>query len=132
MVLPAVLCDSAISPEHGWRCSSHGTVGNDFAFMPFLDRSRIPGGAHYRPIYRIQFLLFMIDIIVLGYVGYVPPTAETILLGQIGTVYYFGSFILLPLISKAEDKWLFKRGLPPRILALIASEEKEKDKRSQR
>ena len=100
-----------------------------FAFMPFLDRSRIPGGGRYRPVYRILFFIFMIDIMVLGYVGFVPPTSQTIAIGQVATLYYFGSFVLLPFISKAEDRWLFKRGLPPKILALIASEEEEKRKR---
>jgi len=100
-----------------------------FAFMPFLDRSRIPGGGRYRPVYRILFFIFMLDILVLGYVGYVPPTSQTIAIGQVATFYYFVSFMLLPFISKAEDKWLFKRGLPPKILALIASEEEEKSRR---
>jgi ubiquinol-cytochrome c reductase cytochrome b subunit len=95
-----------------------------FAFMPFLDRSRIPGGARYRPVYRVLFFIFMLDILVLGYVGYVPPTSQTIAIGQVATLYYFGSFLLLPFISKAEDQWLFKRGLPPKILALIESEAK--------
>lgn len=99
-----------------------------FAFMPFLDRSRIPGGGRYRPVYRILFFIFLLDILVLGYVGFVPPTNKTIAIGQVATIYYFGSFLLLPFISKAEDKWLFKRGLPPKIQALIASEEEEKRK----
>ena len=103
-----------------------------FAFMPFLDRSRIPGGGRYRPVYRLMFVLFMVDILVLGYVGFVPPTSETIAIGQVATFIYFASFSLLPFISKAEDKWLFKRGLPPKILALIASEEQEKAKRRRR
>ena len=103
-----------------------------FAFMPFLDRSRIPGGAHYRPVFRLLFYIFILDILVLGYVGYVPPTSQTIAIGQVATIIYFMTFLILPFVSKAEDKWLFKRGLPPKILALIASEEEEKRKRSMR
>ena len=72
------------------------------------------------------FYLFLLDILVLGYVGYVPPTSQTIAIGQVATFYYFGSFLLMPVISKAEDQWLFKRGLPPNIVALISSEAKEK------
>ena len=71
-----------------------------FAFMPFLDRSRIPGGAHFRPIYRVQFYLFLLDMLVLGYVGYVPPTSSTLLIGQVATLCYFGSFFLIPFISQ--------------------------------
>jgi ubiquinol-cytochrome c reductase cytochrome b subunit len=103
-----------------------------FAFMPFLDRSRIPGGGRYRPVYRILFFIFILDILVLGYVGYVPPTSQTIAIGQVATFFYFVSFLLLPFVSKAEDRWLFKRGLPPKILVLIASEEEEKEKRRRR
>ena len=97
-----------------------------FAFMPYLDRSRIPGGARYRPIYRIQFYLFMADMLVLGFVGYYPPTNQSILVGQIATLCYFGSFILVPFISKVEERWLIKRGLPPEVMALIESEKHEK------
>lgn len=100
-----------------------------FAFMPFLDRSRIPGGAHYRPIYRLQFYLFMVDMLVLGYVGYVPPTSQTMMIGQIATLCYFGSFLLVPYISKVEERWLIRRGLPDVVAVLIDSEEQEKNKR---
>jgi quinol-cytochrome oxidoreductase complex cytochrome b subunit len=100
-----------------------------FAFMPFLDRSRIPGGARYRPIYRLQFYLFLLDMLILGYVGYIPPTAESILIGQVASLAYFGSFLLVPFISSAEEKWLTKRGLPPQIEALIAAEKQAKNRR---
>ncbi len=107
-----------------------------FAFMPFLDRSRIPGGAHYRPFYRIQFLLFIIDMLVLGYVGYTPPTDSTLLLGQVATLCYFGSFFIIPFVSRMEERWLIKRGLPPALIELMASEaaaiERHKQSHAQR
>jgi hypothetical protein len=101
-----------------------------FAFMPFLDRSRIPGGAHFRPIYKLQFFLFIADMFVLGYVGYVPPTSQTIMIGQIATLCYFGSFFLIPFISKAEEAWLIKRGLPPEVTELIEKEARDKEERT--
>ncbi len=100
-----------------------------FAFMPFLDRSRIPGGARYRPFYRLQFYLFFLDMLVLGYVGYVPPTSQTMLVGQIATLCYFGSFFFVPFISKIEERWLIKRGLPAEVNALMESEAKQKSNR---
>ena len=102
-----------------------------FAFMPFLDRSRIPGGGRYRPIFRVQFYLFLADMLVLGYIGYIPPTDQSILVGQVATFLYFGSFFLIPFISIAEEKWLIKRGLPPEVVALMASEAKERSKLTQ-
>ncbi len=99
-----------------------------FAFMPYLDRSRIPGGAHFRPWYRATFYIFALDMLVLGYVGYVPPTDRTIAIGQVATLVYFGLFVLLPFFSKAEEKWLAKRGLPAEIEALIAGETREKER----
>jgi quinol-cytochrome oxidoreductase complex cytochrome b subunit len=100
-----------------------------FAFMPYLDRSRIPGGARYRPFWRVQFYLFLLDMLVLGYVGYVPPTSQTILLGQIATLCYFASFFLIPFISRAEERWLIKRGLPQEVMHLMESERNEKSKK---
>lgn len=99
-----------------------------FAFMPFLDRSHIPGGARYRPIFRIQFYLFVLDMLVLGYIGYTPPDGHSPIIGQIATLCYFGSFFVIPFVSKAEENWLIKRGLPPDLQALIASETSEKHK----
>ena len=103
-----------------------------FAFMPFLDRSRIPGGAHHRPIYKIQFYLFIVDMFVLGYVGYVPTTPQTIVIGQIATLCYFASFFLIPFVSKKEEAWLIKRGLPPEVTALIEKEATDKEERKQK
>jgi len=83
-----------------------------FAAMPYMDRSRIPGGAQFRPIYRAMFYLFIADIFVLGYVGSQPVTDNIVLLGRIATLIYFATFLLLPFISKKEEQWLRARGLP--------------------
>jgi len=97
-----------------------------FAAMPYLDRSKIPGGARYRPFYRAMFYLFMVDIIVLGYVGVKPPTDALILTGQIATFFYFAMFSLLPFISPIEERWLRKRGLPPAVQELLDAEKEQR------
>ena len=96
-----------------------------FAAMPYLDRSKIPGGAKYRPYYRAMFYLFVIDVLVLGYVGANPPEGVLILVGQIATVIYFSIFFFLPYISKKEEVWLRRRGLPQEVEAMIQSEERQ-------
>jgi ubiquinol-cytochrome c reductase cytochrome b subunit len=97
-----------------------------FAFMPYLDRSRIPGGASRRPWYRILFYSFAVVILLLGYIGYVPPTDTTILVGKVATIMYFLMFFTLPFFSKAEERMLIKRGLPPAVQAVIDNESKGK------
>ena len=94
-----------------------------FAAMPYLDRSTIPGGARYRPVYRILFFIFVIDVFILGYVGAQPPSAEMLLYGRLASLVYFSVFALLPMISRIEDRWLRARGLPPAVEAYIAEEQ---------
>ncbi len=103
-----------------------------FAFMPYLDRSRIPGGAHYRPYYRALFYAFVVIMLVLGYIGYVPPTENTIIVGQVATLIYFLMFLSLPFISKYEERRLMRGGLPPEVEALIAKEAEHKAKSNAR
>lgn len=93
-----------------------------FAAMPFLDRSKIPGGAKYRPIYRVMFYIFIVDVVVLAYVGAQAPTDFWTLIGQIATLIYFATFMLLPFVSKYEEKRLLQQGLPPEVEELIRCE----------
>lgn len=93
-----------------------------FAAMPYLDRSSIPGGARYRPFYRALFFVFAVDVFILAYVGAKPPEGFLVPLGQLATFIYFGLFILLPFLSSKEEKWLIKRGLPPKVQELVDAE----------
>ena len=100
-----------------------------FAAMPYMDRSRIPGGAHYRPFYRIMFYMFTIDIVVLGWVGSQPVTNTTVIVGQVATFLYFATFLALPFISKFEERYLLSRHLPPALkLMLDADQDRSKQK----
>ena len=101
-----------------------------FAALPFLDRSKIPGGGRYRPVYRCLFYLFVVDILVLGYVGSQPPNGILMQVGQAATFIYFLLFTLLPFISKREEKWLLARGLPPAVQTFMEEEAaRESDRR---
>ena len=82
------------------------------AFMPYLDRSRIPGGGANRPIYRLMFILFVIDVVVLTYVGKNPPEGMLVITGQIATVLYFAFFAAMPFVSKWEEKKLLAKSIP--------------------
>ena len=93
-----------------------------FAVMPYLDRSTVPGGAHYRPWYRLMFYVFVIDVMVLGYIGAHPPDDQLVVVGRWATYIYFLTFILLPFVSRREERWLRRRGLPPAIEAVMQQE----------
>jgi len=97
-----------------------------FALLPFLDRSRIPGGALYRPVYGTLYYIFIIDVFVLAYIGAKPPESAWIVAGRIATFIYFAVFLVLPFVSKWEERWLLKRGLPPEVMEMVHAEERDK------
>ncbi len=75
-------------------------------FLPWLDTSRVRS-AHFRPVYKWVFWLLVIDCVLLGYVGAHRPEGIYVVIGRLGTLYYFFHFLVLfPLIG-----W-FERPLP--------------------
>jgi len=94
-----------------------------FTAMPFLDRCKVPGGAHYRPVYRVMFFVFIVDVLVLGYVGANPPGGMLTTAGEIATFIYFALFIILPFTSQWENRLLArKKDLPEEALRLVREE----------
>ena len=93
-----------------------------FAAMPYLDRSKLPGGARFRPLYRLAFYVFIADVAVLSYVGAHPPSGVLVGVGRAATFVYFATFLLLPPVSIWEERWLRARGLPPKLETLVAGE----------
>ena len=76
--------------------------------VPWLDTSKVRS-CRFRPTYRWFFWILVLDMILLGYVGGNAPDdlspfgVRFIVLGQIGTLYYFVHFlIILPLLGKIE------------------------------
>ncbi len=70
--------------------------------LPWLDRSPVRS-AVFRPLYRVAFWLLMLDCMVLGYIGAMPPEGMYLLAGQIATGWYFFHFlVLMPLLGRIE------------------------------
>jgi quinol-cytochrome oxidoreductase complex cytochrome b subunit len=70
--------------------------------VPWLDTSKVRS-ARFRPIYKQLFWLFLVDAIVLGWVGANPPEGMFIIIGQIATAYYFLHFIVvMPIVGWIE------------------------------
>ncbi len=71
-------------------------------FLPWLDRSPVKSIRYRGLCYKVLLMVFVVDFIVLGYLGMKPSTALLTLIAQIGTIYYFVFFIALAIIPKFE------------------------------
>ena len=69
-------------------------------FLPWLDNSEVKS-IRYRPDWhKYLYAIFVINFIVLGYLGIKPPSPINERVSQIGTLFYFGFFFLMPWWSR--------------------------------
>ena len=70
-------------------------------FLPWLDHSPVKS-IRYRPDWhKYLYGIFVLLFLVLGYLGVKPPSDAGTIVSQIGTLYYFGFFLLMPWWSRA-------------------------------
>ena len=68
--------------------------------LPWLDRSPVRS-IRYRPGWnKWLYAIFIVNFIVLGYLGIKPPSEIGTLVSQAGTLFYFGFFLLMPWWSR--------------------------------
>ena len=71
-------------------------------FLPWLDGSPVRSN-RFRPISMMFFWIFVVDCLVLGYIGGKPAEGAFIVIGQVATAYYFAHFlVIIPIISRTE------------------------------
>jgi ubiquinol-cytochrome c reductase cytochrome b subunit len=69
-------------------------------FLPWLDYSEAKS-IRYRPDWhKYLYAVFVINFIVLGYLGIKPPSLINERVSQVGTLFYFGFFLLMPWWSR--------------------------------
>jgi len=69
-------------------------------FLPWLDRS-LTKSIRYRPDWHKYFYgVFVFFFLILGYLGSQPPSAVGNYVSQLGTLVYFGFFLLMPWWSR--------------------------------
>jgi ubiquinol-cytochrome c reductase cytochrome b subunit len=69
-------------------------------FLPWLDNSPVKS-IRYRPDWhKYLYGIFVINFLILGYLGVQPPSAVGERVSQVGTLFYFGFFLLMPWWSK--------------------------------
>jgi ubiquinol-cytochrome c reductase cytochrome b subunit len=72
-------------------------------FLPWLDYSAVKS-IRYRPSWHLYvYAIFVVNFVVLAYLGVQPPSAVGERISQVGTLYYFGFFLLMPWWSSMGD-----------------------------
>ncbi|MBP6901607.1 MAG: cytochrome bc complex cytochrome b subunit [Burkholderiaceae bacterium] len=68
-------------------------------FLPWLDYSPVKS-IRYRPTWhKVLYAVFLVFFVVLGYLGIQPPSDVGTIVSQVGTLFYFGFFLLMPFWS---------------------------------
>ena len=75
-----------------------------FFLLPFLDKSPNVAPAHKRGLFKYWFWAMLIDMIVLTFMGKLPPEGVWRIIGTIAAVFFFVLWIALPIITKKEKK----------------------------
>lgn len=71
--------------------------------LPLTDLSRIRG-SQFRPAMKLAFWFFVVDFIILAFIGSQHPVSPYVEIGQIATAFYFGFFlIIVPVIGLIEN-----------------------------
>lgn len=98
LIVVAVLL-RAIDAKFWGVVAMGGTVVILF-FLPWLDHSPVKS-IRYRPTWhKWIYGIFMVNFLVLGYIGTQPPSPPLNLTSQIGTLLYLAFFFLMPVWSR--------------------------------
>ncbi|MBI5461140.1 MAG: cytochrome bc complex cytochrome b subunit [Gammaproteobacteria bacterium] len=85
-----------------WGVIAMGVAVVVLFFLPWLDRSPVKSIRYRGPIYKAALALFVVDFLVLGYLGTQPVSAGKTFMAQIGTIYYMAFFFLMPIYTKMD------------------------------
>jgi ubiquinol-cytochrome c reductase cytochrome b subunit len=76
-------------------------------FLPWLDNSPVKS-IRYRPDWhKYLYAVFVINFLILGYLGVQPPSPLGERVSQVGSLFYFGFFLLMP--------WWSQLGTPKQV-----------------
>lgn len=86
-------------------------------FVPWLDTSKVRS-AVYRPWYKLFFWLFVVDSILLGWLGSRPAEPPYVVMAQLATLYYFGFFlVIMPVLGLIETPRRLPNSITEAVLA---------------
>ena len=74
--------------------------------LPYTDLSRIRGN-QFKPLMKFAFWLFVVDFIILFWIGSQHPNSPYVEIGQIATAFYFAWFlVIVPVIGVIENTFM--------------------------
>ncbi len=86
-----------------WGVVSMGGAVVILFFLPWLDNCAVKS-IRYRPDWhKYLYAVFVVNFVILAYLGTQPPSPVGERVSQIGTLFYFGFFILMPWWSRLGD-----------------------------
>lgn len=88
-------------------------------FLPWIDRSKVRS-ATFRPVYKGMFWIFVLNALVLGYVGSQPPEGIFIIIGRLSLSVYFGFFVALYYLSAREKTLPLPESISKAVLSAKA------------
>jgi len=75
-----------------------------FFALPFLDRSPNVAPASRRGLFKYWFWIMLVDMLVLTFMGKLPPQGIWNTIGLVAALTFFALWIALPIITKSEKK----------------------------
>ena len=74
--------------------------------LPYADLSRVRGN-QFKPFMKFAFWLFVVDFIILMWIGSQHPNSPYVEIGQIATAFYFAWFlVIVPVIGIIENTFM--------------------------
>ena len=74
--------------------------------LPLTDVSRIIGST-FRPMMKLAFWFFVVDFIILTWIGSQHPNTPYVEIGQIATAFYFSWFlVIVPVLGLIENTFM--------------------------
>jgi ubiquinol-cytochrome c reductase cytochrome b subunit len=101
-ILRAFTVDFLFIPAKLWGVLAMFSAILLLFFLPWLDTSPVRSN-NYRPMAKTAFWIFVVDVVILAWVGGLPAEEPYVRISQLASVYYFAHFlIILPVISRVE------------------------------
>ncbi|TDP80709.1 ubiquinol-cytochrome c reductase cytochrome b subunit [Aquabacterium commune] len=83
-----------------WGVAVMGGAVVILAGLPWFDKSPVKS-IRYRPgWHKVVYAVFVVNFCILGYLGVQPPSEIGNVVSQVGTLLYFGFFVLMPFWSQ--------------------------------